>query len=89
MYTVQTGKEASEKLQIRQFDVALIDIGLRETSGTDLLPLMGKVAPGMLKIIFTGTPMSESTFDEARVGADIFLLNQLNHRLSLVSRRKT
>ncbi len=74
MYTAQTGKEASEKLSNRRFDVALIDIGLGETLGTDLLPLMDKVAPGMLKIVFTGTPMSKATLNEARRGADVFLL---------------
>jgi hypothetical protein len=35
---------------------------------------MGKVAPGMLKIVLTGTPMSENTLDEARRAADVFLL---------------
>ena len=65
MYTAQTSKEASEKLSTKKFDVALIDVGLGETLGTDLLPQMNKVAPGMLKIVFTGTPMSKGTLDEA------------------------
>ncbi len=73
-YTAQTGKEASEKLSTQRFDVALIDIGLGETLGTDLLPQMDKVAPKMLKIVFTGTPMSDGTLDKARREADIFLL---------------
>jgi len=74
LYSAQTGKEASEKLSSKKFDVALIDVGLGETLGTDLLPLMNKVAPCMLKIIFTGTPMSEATRDEAMREADVFLL---------------
>ena len=74
LYTAQTGKEASEKLSTQKFDVALIDVGLGETLGTDLLPLMNKVAPSMLKIVFTGTPMSEGTRDEVNRGADVFLL---------------
>ncbi|HYA77345.1 MAG TPA: hypothetical protein VEF91_01370, partial [Verrucomicrobiae bacterium] len=37
-------------------------------------PLMGKLAPGMLKIVFTGTPMSEITREEVMKGADVFLL---------------
>ena len=74
LYTAQTGKEASEKLSTKKFDVALIDVGLGETLGTDLLPLMNKVAPSMLKIVFTGTPMSEGTRDEVNRGADVFLL---------------
>ena len=73
-YTAQTGKEASEKLTTQKFDVALIDVGLRETLGTDLLPQMNKVAPSMLKIVFTGTPLSEDKVDKARREADLFLL---------------
>ena len=74
LYTAQTGKEASEKLSTKKFDVALIDVGLGETMGTDLLPLMNKVAPSMLKIVFTGTPMSEATRNEVMREADVFLL---------------
>ena len=74
LYTAQTGKDASEKLSTKKFDAALIDVGLGETLGTDLLPLMNKVAPSMLKIIFTGTPMSEATRNEAMREADVFLL---------------
>lgn len=74
LYTAQTGKEASEKLSNKKFDVALIDVGLGETLGTDLLPLMSEIAPGMLKIVFTGTPMSEGTLDEVKRGSDVFLL---------------
>ena len=74
LYTAQTGKEASEKLSVQKFDVALIDVGLGETLGTDLLPMMHKVAPSMLKIVFTGTPMSNGTLDEVNRGADVFLL---------------
>ena len=72
--SAQTGKEASEKLSTKKFDVALIDVGLGDTLGTDLLPLMNEVAPSMLKIVFTGTPMSEATRDEVMRGADVFLL---------------
>ena len=74
LFGAQTGKEASEKLSTQKFDVALIDVGLGETLGTDLLPMMNKVAPSMLKIVLTGTPMSNDTLDEVNRGADVFLL---------------
>ena len=74
LYSAQTGKEASEKLSTKRFDVALIDVGLGETLGTDLLPMMNKVAPSMLKIVFTGTPMSNGTHEEVNRGDDVFLL---------------
>jgi len=74
MDTAQTSKEATEKLSTKQYDAALIDVGLGETLGTDLLPLMSKLAPRMLKVVFTGTPMSKGTLDEINRGADVFLL---------------
>ena len=77
LYSAQTGKEASEKLSTRKIDAALIDVGLGETLGTDLLPLMNKVAPNMLKIVFTGTPISEATRNDAISGADLFLLKPI------------
>lgn len=73
-YTAQTGKEASEKLSNQKFDAALIDVGLGETLGTDLLPQMSTVAPSMFKIVLTGTPLSEDTLEKTRKGADLFLL---------------
>jgi DNA-binding NtrC family response regulator len=76
--TAQTGKEASKKFMTKKFDAALIDISLGETKGTDLLPQMRKVAPNMLKILFTGTPVSESTLDKAKEFADFFLLKPVN-----------
>ena len=72
--TARTGKEAREKLQFHGYDAALIDVGFGETKGTDLLPQMNQAAPKMLKIMLTGTPFPESVLDEARRGADVFLL---------------
>ena len=54
--------------------MALIDVGLGDTLGTDLLPLMNKVAPNMFKIVFTGTPLSNGTLEEVNRGADLLLL---------------
>ena len=84
LYSAQTGKEASEKLSTKKFDVALIDVGLGETLGTDLLPLMNKVAPSMLKIVFTGTPMSKDTLDEVNRGADLLLLKPVKPETLIV-----
>jgi DNA-binding NtrC family response regulator len=76
-FTVDTaisGKEASEKLAAKTYDAALIDVGLGEIRGTDLLPQMQDLAPKMLKIVFTGTPFSENVVNQAKNAADVFLL---------------
>ena len=80
---VQTGREASEKFQSGIYDAALVDVGLGETRGTDLLPQMREVAPKMLRIVFTGTPFSEGTLDQARRDADIFLLKPVKPEVLL------
>ncbi len=72
--TAQTGKEATAKFTAQSFNAALIDVRLNEMKGTDLLPQMQKAAPNMMKILLTGTPMPESMLDEAKQGADVFLL---------------
>jgi DNA-binding NtrC family response regulator len=72
--SAQTGNEATRKFRAKSFDAALIDVRLGEMEGTDLLPQMRKVAPNMLKILFTGTPMPEEMLEKARRGADVFLL---------------
>ncbi|HYA77186.1 MAG TPA: response regulator [Verrucomicrobiae bacterium] len=71
---VQTGNEATEKFLTKSFDAALIDVRLGDLEGTDLLPHIRKIAPTMLTILFTGTPMSEEMLEKARKGADVFLL---------------
>ena len=72
--SAQTGNEATRKFSVKSFDAALIDVRLGEMEGTDLLPQMRKLAPDMLKILFTGTPMPEEMLEKARRGADVFLL---------------
>jgi CheY-like chemotaxis protein len=69
-----SGGEATEKFTVNKYDAAIIDVGLGDMQGTDLLPQMRKNAPRMLRIILTGTPMIESTLDEAKSGAHVFLL---------------
>jgi DNA-binding NtrC family response regulator len=71
---VQTGNEATKKFRTKSFDAALIDIRLGDLEGTDLLPEIRKIAPNILTIMFTGTPMSEETLEKAKKGADVFLL---------------
>ena len=78
-----TGKQAKEKLESKNYNAALIDVGLGDTRGTDLLPLMHEVAPKLLKIIFTGTPLPENVLDNAKKGADVFLLKPVKPEILL------
>jgi DNA-binding NtrC family response regulator len=70
----RSGIEGVEKFSVKSYDAVIIDVGLGDMQGTDLLPQMQRVAPRMLRIILTGTPMPESTLDMAKRDADIFML---------------
>ena len=71
--TAETGKEALEKIKIHAYDVALIDVKLPDINGLELLPILKKAAPSMIKIVITGYSLSEERMDALNLGADEFL----------------
>ena len=71
--TAETGKEALEKIKVNAYDVALIDVKLPDINGLELLPILKKAAPSMIKIVITGYSLSEERMDALNLGADEFL----------------
>jgi CheY-like chemotaxis protein len=68
--TAETGSQALEKIQNNIFDVALIDVKLPNINGLDLLPMLQKIAPAMVKIVITGYSLSEGRTGALQLGAD-------------------
>jgi two-component system NtrC family response regulator len=68
--TAETGSEALEKMKSDSFDVALIDVKLPDVNGLELLPILSKNAPLMVKIMITGYSFSEGRSGALRLGAD-------------------
>jgi two-component system response regulator AtoC len=68
--TAETGSEALKKIQDNTFDVALIDVKLPGINGLDLLPILQKTAPAMVKIVITGYSLAEGRLGVLRLGAD-------------------
>ncbi|MDR0471752.1 MAG: response regulator [Nitrososphaerota archaeon] len=52
--TAETGKEALNKINFNNYDVALIDMRLPDIQGTDLITQLPKKSAKMVKIILTG-----------------------------------
>jgi DNA-binding NtrC family response regulator len=52
--TAETGQEAMEKLQERKCDLALVDMKLPDTNGTDLLARLHASRPETVLIAITG-----------------------------------
>lgn len=71
--TAETGKEALNKVKTRAYDVTLIDVGLPDMNGIDLLHAMETVSPDMTKIIITAYPIGEDGTKALEEGADAYL----------------
>ena len=72
--TAQTGREAITAVQRESFDVALIDIKLPDMVGINLLDIMKKMDPTLIKIIITGYPSLENAVQSLNSGADGFVV---------------
>ncbi len=70
----ETGKEAMEKAESRQFDLALVDIRLPDMDGTDLLAKLKKELQHTVKIMITGFPSLETGVKALDEGADAYLV---------------
>ncbi len=72
--TAETGEEALEKLQNNTYDLALIDVKLPDTNGTDLLARINQTHPNMIKIAITGYPSLEDASKVIDRGAAAYLV---------------
>jgi two-component system, NtrC family, response regulator AtoC len=75
-YSVETaanGKKAIKACEKKLFDLALIDVGLPDIIGTELLKLK-IIQPKMLTVIITGFPSVESAMKAVSLKADGYLM---------------
>jgi DNA-binding NtrC family response regulator len=72
--TAETGQEALEKLQASSFHLAIIDVKLPDTNGTDLLVRINQTHPNMIKIAITGFPSLEDATKVIDRGAAAYLV---------------
>ncbi|MEM2098910.1 MAG: response regulator [Candidatus Bathyarchaeia archaeon] len=77
-HTASTGKEAIEKCQKENYDIALIDIKLSDMEGTQVLNITKKLNPAMAAIMITGYPSLENAVQALNYGADGYLIKPFN-----------
>lgn len=70
----ETGQEAIEKLQNQKYDIALIDVKLPDTNGTDLISKIHAMHPDIIKIAITGFPSLEDATKVVDRGACAYLV---------------
>jgi two-component system, NtrC family, response regulator HydG len=82
--TAETGKEAMEKTENRQYDLALVDIRLPDMDGTELLAKLKKPLQHTVKIMITGFPSLETGVKALDEGADAYLVKPVKPQELLV-----
>ena len=82
--TAETGKEAIEKADNDQYDLALVDIRLPDMDGTELLSKLKKQLQNTVKIMITGFPSLETGVKALDEGADAYLVKPVKPQELLV-----
>jgi len=72
--TAENGKKAIKMCEKTPFDVALIDVELPDIKGTELLHLLNKQQPKMVRIIITGHPSIENAAKSVNEKADSYIM---------------
>jgi DNA-binding NtrC family response regulator len=72
--SAKSGKEAIRKTKISFYNLALIDIRLPDTEGTNLLTKLKETTPKMVKIIVTGYPSLHNAIEAVNRGADAYIM---------------
>lgn len=72
------GKEATEKAEEKIYDVVLLDIKLPDIDGTELLELLAKKAPSLVKIMVTGYPSLPSAIKAVKEHASDYILKPVD-----------
>ena len=80
-YTVDlasTGKEAIQKSQENNYNIALLDIRLPDIEGVELLKLLKDGVPRTRKIMVTGYPSLQNAISALNKNADAYLLKPVD-----------
>ena len=75
---VESGENAISICEKTPFDVVLLDIDLPDIKGTELLRMLQKIQPRMIKIIITGHPSIENAAESVNQKADGYVLKPFN-----------
>ncbi len=74
-----TGSEARKLLAEKEFDIALLDVGLPDMSGCDLAEFITTSCPDTSAIMLTGLNTVETAVRAMKQGAYDFLAKPINH----------
>jgi two-component system OmpR family response regulator len=78
--TARTGKDALEKIQTAYYNLVLLDIGLPDMLGTELLEKIRTSNRDTIVIMITGHPSLDSSIDSVNHGADGYLVKPVSKK---------
>ena len=76
--TAMTGKDALAKVQTSNYNLVLLDIGLPDITGTEILKKIREINQDIIVIMMTGNPQLDSSIDSVNYGADGYLIKPVN-----------
>lgn len=76
--TAMTGKDALKKIQASNYNLVLLDIGLPDVTGTEILKQIREINQDIIVIMITGNPQLDSSIDSVNYGADWYLIKPIN-----------
>lgn len=90
-YSVATATSADEAISLAEqhsYNVAILDISLPDTEGTELLPVLMETLPDIVAIMLTGHSSVQNAIQSLNRGAFAYLEKPLNpeHLLSVIAR---
>jgi DNA-binding response OmpR family regulator len=77
--TARTGRDALAKVNSSYYNLVLLDIGLPDIMGTELLEKIRSSNRNIIVIMITGQPRLESSIDSINLGADGYLVKPINN----------
>ena len=72
--TARSGKDALSKIQTLNYNLVLLDIGLPDITGTEILKKIRETNHDIIVIMITGHPHLDSSIDSINHGADGYLV---------------
>ena len=81
--TAETGREAIELSNTKDYNLALLDYILPDIEGTILVTKLRKTTPRMKKIIMTGFPSVDSAVESLRLRIDDYVVKPIDPKILL------
>jgi two-component system, NtrC family, response regulator AtoC len=78
--TARKGKDALEKVQAIHYNLILLDVGLPDMTGTEILKKIRETNHDIIVIMITGHPHLDSSIDSVNHGADGYLVKPISSK---------